>query len=94
MKVRSLINFLIYQNKFRCIEITDIFKLFQLSKLNSMELKAATLIGVPEGYIALKAAGQSSRQVGQTYRHNSCPLVKANTGNIVCREPMHCLCRI
>jgi hypothetical protein len=85
---------MIYQNKFRCIEITDIFKLFQLSKLNSMELKAATIIGVPEGYIALKASGQSSRQVGQTYRHNSCPLVKANTGKIVCREPMHCLCRI
>jgi hypothetical protein len=59
-----------------------------------MELKAATIIGVPEGYIALKASGQSSRQVGQTYRHNSCPLVKANTGKIVCREPMHCLCRI
>ena len=47
-----------------------------------MELKAATLIGVPEGYIALKASGQSSRQVGQIYRHNSCPLVKANTDKI------------
>ncbi|XP_063434555.1 helicase POLQ-like isoform X3 [Mytilus trossulus] len=34
----------------------------QLSALDNIELKAASLIGVPESYIAMRASGQCSRQ--------------------------------
>ncbi|CAG2243058.1 HELQ [Mytilus edulis] len=34
----------------------------QLSALDTIELKAASLIGVPESYIAMRASGQCSRQ--------------------------------
>lgn len=40
--------------------------LYQFTNLSAAEQKMATAVGVPESFVARKAAGQSVRKVGET----------------------------